>query len=266
MSNLDFKLLLYNNLPEIYQSYDKEKGELKRFLNIFGEALNYVYEKNQNYIDLYDVNNSPTIALPYLAETLGFKFHIDMTEAEKRKFLKILPKIYSIKGNIDGFEYLARETFDKSFTNMEMSNEVDRVVLRIYADIISEDSSLSKKIDYYKYFAEMMRPINTHMDVIITNIFRDVFDSSFIDDHIDKMKIKEKNSEKYTILVTNPAYSDRIVMKSGIENYSIPLQPRYSILNRGGFKLNTTFYLGSMVNSYDVLINTQTNKREVYYS
>src|SRR3712207_2664183 len=89
---------LYYRLPNIYRLEDaKVKGAhplpLKRFLQVLGTGFDFLEDKIEGLINLYDIDNCPVEFLDKIVETMGFKFPYALPENEQRRFVKILPRL-----------------------------------------------------------------------------------------------------------------------------------------------------------------------------
>src|SRR5690606_32940481 len=65
----------------------------------------------EEFLFIHDIDNIDSKYLPLIAKTLGLDFPYIVDENTQRKFLKIVPVLYKLKGTESSFNYLAREIF-----------------------------------------------------------------------------------------------------------------------------------------------------------
>lgn len=199
-----FDLQLYNMLPPIYRNEDAKirpnPEPLKRFLKILHEGgfkpLIHDIDSQQNLMDI-DVADSRYLHL--LVQTLGLDFPYNMTDKERRKYLKIIPAIYKSKGTADSFNFLAREIFSTK-TNINTRAEVYEEGMtpeewrRIFIDIEVDGAlpDLQRKEENFRKFVEIVRPVNR---LLVINLMLTYFDTYKFDERVRDLF----NSEIITI-------------------------------------------------------------------
>lgn len=198
----NFDLQLYNMLPPIYRKEDAKirpnPEPLKRFLKILYEGgFKPLIEKIDSHQNLMDIDVADSRYLHLLVRTLGLDFPYNMTDKDRRKYLKIIPTLYKSKGTADSFNFLAREIFStktKINTRAEVYKEgmTSKEWRRIFIDIEVDGAlpDLQRKEENFRKFVEIIRPVNRIL--VINLIFayyteykfaervRDSFNSEFI--------------------------------------------------------------------------------------
>lgn len=178
--DLDFKNYLYKTLPEFYKYEDREDRELERFLKIFGETSNFIYNSIYSYQFLFDVEKTPNELIPFLLEMVGLRYYSNIPMSYQRKFLNNVSVLKSSKGTSSALKYLARELSGKDA-------EVNTVEGHIEVNVLMRDGEYKTSItrrtmeSYLKYFI----PINTLLKVYLyfsskpTNIYLTYKDYNF---------------------------------------------------------------------------------------
>ncbi|MBO8161165.1 MAG: hypothetical protein H0Z24_05965 [Thermosipho sp. (in: Bacteria)] len=267
-SNKNFGSIFYNTLPEVYRNEDTSK-QLENFLKVFGEGANFLYSKIYDYYNLFNVDKVPKELLPYLAEMLGFYFPYDIPEQDQRKFIKIIPYLYRLKGTPTSFEYLGRELFgwdtkvekNKVFYTGEdpvggetqiLDNET--AVVKVYADV--EESLVFNKVENFKKFAEFIRPINTIISVVISYLYFDEYNKYKLSETSSGILKFVSTDEKDISTMTNTSIYDILTMKVVEELFDKNKVSDITIiaLNDINFKLNSNLLLNGLlsdISSYD---------------
>lgn len=168
----NFDLQLYNMLPPIYRKEDAKirpnPEPLKRFLKILHEGgFKPLIEKIDSHQNLMDIDVADSKYLHLLVWTLGLDFPYNMTDKDRRKYLKIIPSLYKSKGTADSFNFLAREIFSTK-TNIHTRAEVYKEGMtpeewrRIFIDIEVDGAlpDLQRKEENFRKFVEIVRPVN----------------------------------------------------------------------------------------------------------
>lgn len=198
----NFDLLLYNMLPPIYRKEDAKirpnPEPLKRFLKILYEGgFKPLMQKIDSHQNLMDIDVADPRYLHLLVQTLGLDFPYNMTDKERRKYLKIIPSIYKSKGTAKAFNFLAREIFStktKISTRAEVYKEgmTPKEWRRIFIDIEVDGAlpDLKRKEENFRKFAEIIRPVNRILVINLILVYfteykfaervRDSFNSEFI--------------------------------------------------------------------------------------
>lgn len=198
----NFDLQLYNMLPPIYRKEDAKirpnPEPLKRFLKILYEGgFKPLIQKIDSHQNLMDIDVADPRYLHLLVQTLGLDFPYNMTDKERRKYLKIIPSIYKSKGTANAFNFLAREIFStktKINTRAEVYKEgmTPKEWRRIFIDIEVDGAlpDLKRKEENFRKFAEIVRPVNRILVINLIFVYfteykfaervRDSFNSEFI--------------------------------------------------------------------------------------
>ena len=183
MMNKNFSEQLYQMLPALYRKEDANikpsKEPLRRYLKILGvggfEVLLKSIEESRF---IHDVDNIDSKYLPLIAKTLGLDFPYIIDENTQRKFLKIVPTLYKLKGTESSFNYLAREIFStksKIYTNVPQYEDgiSEEELRKIYLNIEVDGGIpyIQRKEEYFRQFAEVIRPVNTELLIILKLIY-----------------------------------------------------------------------------------------------
>lgn len=214
MLNLGDKL--YEMLPEIYKQSDSEATPipypLQRFFKVLGGGFDFLEEKITEYSNILDVDNCPKEYLLSLAGLLGFEFPYSMDEATQRKFIRILPTLYRLKGTSTSFEYLAHEIFGKSavissynatYTEGMLPEEWRKIFVKVELD--GESLYLAGKEENFRKFVEILRPVNS---IIITDL--SLF---YLDSYNTKSKVSASYPDEYNIY----EFTEELVSKDPTE-------------------------------------------------
>ena len=182
----NFDLQLYNMLPPIYRKEDAKirpnPEPLKRFLKILHEGgFKPLIQEIDSHQNLMDIDVADSRYLHLLVQTLGLDFPYNMTDKERRKYLKIIPSIYKSKGTADSFNFLAREIFSTK-TNINTRAEVYEEGMtpeewrRIFIDIEVDGAlpDLQRKEENFRKFVELVRPVNR---ILVINLILMYYDN-----------------------------------------------------------------------------------------
>jgi phage tail-like protein len=196
---------LYDKLPEVYREYDALQSPtaypLQRFYKVLGTGFDYLEGKINDYSNILDVDNCPKEYLLLLANLLGFEFPYSMDEATQRKFIKILPTLYKMKGTPISFEYLAKEifgstavisVFKNTYTAGMPASEWRKVFVKVEFD--GEALYLEGKEANFEKFVEMLRPVNC---ILVTDL--SLF---YLDDYNYYAKVSDSYPADYSITDT----------------------------------------------------------------
>jgi phage tail-like protein len=224
------EFMYQNRLPSVYQKEDVLQKPvplpLKRFLDIADVGYNYMQDKIESIYNLYDIDKCPAEFLPLLASTVGFEFPYDMSEKERRAFLKALPTLYRNKGNKTLFKYLGRVIFgnDTSVDAVRYNPTVDHpynlieLVVTVDGDIIDFDKQTLK----YKAFAEKFRPVNHKLNVLLSMFYSEVYDSASINDDSSQdltLFVNDEDIYDTAQMVESDSYT---IYLSETDSYTIP--------------------------------------------
>ena len=92
---------LYRLLPDIHQRYD-EKGDLQRFLSLFGDQLDLMRSLAEGLLGLHDVDNCDYRILPLLADWIGWDLNFAAPIPIRRHEIKYAAALYRITGTEPG--------------------------------------------------------------------------------------------------------------------------------------------------------------------
>ncbi|MFI5910933.1 hypothetical protein [Dactylosporangium sp. NPDC051541] len=149
LSPYDFGGQMYALLPAIYQRYDadrlpaagtvaeadKDKGELRRFLDLPGAELDRLYSLARAALDLTDLDRVDGRLLPLLAQWIGWRTNFGLAVGAQRGEIRFAPRIYQTVGGVPALDAtVARVTglanSTKEFVhNVARSNEPERLNL-----------------------------------------------------------------------------------------------------------------------------------------
>lgn len=240
--NDNFDLQLYNMLPPIYRKEDAKirpnPEPLKRFLKILHEGgFKPLIERIDSHQNLMDIDVADSRYLHLLVQTLGLDFPYNMSDKERRKYLKIIPSIYKSKGTADSFNFLAREIFStkaKIQTRAEVYKEgmTPEEWRRIFIDIEVDGAlpDLQRKEENFRKFVEIVRPVNR---ILVINLVLAYYtEYKFAERARDSF-----NFEAITESATNDIYTS--IVKEASPQTKFTVKP--SNLS-GTAKLVTSFY------------------------
>jgi phage tail-like protein len=181
--NKNFSEQLYQMLPAIYRKEDANikpnKEPLRRYLKILGDGgFNTLLKSIEETRFVHDIDNIDSKYLPLIAKTLGLDFPYNIDENTQRKFLKIVPTLYKLKGTESSFNYLAREIFStksKITTTVPQYKEgiSEEELRKIYLNIEVDGgiSDTQRKEEFFRQFAENIRPVNMELLIILKLIY-----------------------------------------------------------------------------------------------
>jgi len=96
---------LINLLPPIMVELDSS-GDLKDFLEVFVDTLNYFDDKLNNMANFYNVNEVDSSFLKVIAEQLGVLFNFNFTDEQLRSSIQKAVSWYKIKGTKSALQKL----------------------------------------------------------------------------------------------------------------------------------------------------------------
>lgn len=212
----DFALYLYNRLPKIYRTSDKDLI-LQKLIETFTEGgFNHVINDTSNIMDLIDVDKCPKKFLPLLSKTYGYEYSEELPELFQRRLLKNIVEMYKRKGTKSVVKFIARELsgFETEIIeNKDFSeNDIDitgwtkefknyrNFILKLKAPY--ETSMLQSKEDAVKLVLTDFLPTNSNVFIITSYWFEesDNFTNSRVAEGVVKETIKEYNEEVLSVL------------------------------------------------------------------
>lgn len=179
MNNIKWDEQLYQMLPELYRREDARiepsNYPLKRFLQVLANGgFDPLFKDILVFQSLMDLDEVDARFLPIIAKTFGLSYPYNMDESTQRKFLKIVPSLYRLKGTAQSFNYLAREIFSTKSRISTRRQEYEEGMppeewRKIFLDIEVDGSikDLRRKEENFRKFAEAIRPINR---ILIINL------------------------------------------------------------------------------------------------
>jgi phage tail-like protein len=197
--------LYQTRLPSIYKREDAIQKPvpfpLKRYLGIAETGFDYIQDKLEAVYNLYDIDKCPPEFLDHLAQMVGFSFPYDMSDKERRAFLKALPTLYKNKGNRSLFNYLGRIMFGNntqvSATRYNRTPERDYNMIELRV-LVEENNTrdVNKQTDKYRAFAEKFRPVNHKLNVLISMFYADVFNRDLWQDNLPGQDLILRTTEE----------------------------------------------------------------------
>ena len=244
----NFYLKLYNMLPPVYRNEDAKirpnPEPLKRFLRILHDGgfkpLIHEIDSQQNLMDI-DVADSRYLHL--LVQTLGLDFPYNMTDNERRKYLKIIPAIYKSKGTADSFNFLAREIFSTK-TNINTRAEVYEEGMtpeewrRIFIDIEVDGAlpDLQRKEENFRKFIEIVRPVNR---ILVINLILAYYTEYKFDERV-------RDTFNSEIITINPELDKFISsLKDKVDKSTLRLKAETDISHLKPYDFTDPFNLNS---------------------
>jgi phage tail-like protein len=192
--NGDF--LYDKRLPRIYKREDEKQKPvpfpLQRYMKVTNEGFNYINDKIDGLSNMYNPDLCPPEFLPHLAEMLGFEFPYEMTEREKRQWLKLLPTLYQSKGTKNLFSYLGRVVYGVTNTTVsaqrfprivENGVQTEPQTIELRVEVEGDVFDLDKKTTNFRNFAERFRPVNHRLDVLVAYIYADDYNFALMKDN-----------------------------------------------------------------------------------
>lgn len=98
---------LYRLVPDVHQRYD-ERGELRRFVSLFGDQFDLMRSLAAGLLGLHDVDNCDYRALPLLADWVGWDLNFAAPIPIRRHEIKYAAALYRITGTVPGCMIWAR--------------------------------------------------------------------------------------------------------------------------------------------------------------
>ena len=122
---------LYSLLPALYRSYDEIRpggpaGSLRRFLQIFGAALDQARSLGEGLRDLQDVDSVPVTYLPLLGHSIGWQIDQTLDVRTQRNDIRFAPEVYNSTGTLPNLAALINRT---SGWNCQIKEFVNNVFL-----------------------------------------------------------------------------------------------------------------------------------------
>lgn len=139
---------LYKLLPAIYQRYDtilakpgtvepedEQKGELQRFLEIFGPQLDLIRSFITGTRNFFDLNKCDGALLPLLAQWIGWQTNLSLDVNSQRNEIQYAPELYKTVGIVANLRAFVNRLTNwdsqiKEFVhNVFISNEPEKLNL-----------------------------------------------------------------------------------------------------------------------------------------
>jgi len=244
----NFDKQLYNMLPPIYRKEDAKikphPEPLKRFLKILHEGgFKPLIERIESLQNLTDIDNADPNSIHLLVQTLGLDFPYNMSDKERRKYLKIIPSIYKSKGTADSFNFLAREIFStktKIHTRAEIYKEgmTPEEWRRIFIDIEVDGAlpDLQRKEENFRKFVEIVRPVNR---ILVINLILAYYTEY-------KFAERVRDSFNSEIIIVNPElYRFMSSLKDEVDSSILKLKTETEISHLKPYDYRDPFYLNS---------------------
>ena len=229
-----FDKFLYDFLPPIYRSEDlkiKPNPEpLKRFLKIMHEGgFKPLIESAESLRNLSDIDNARPEDLNLIVQSLGLEFPFNMTDTERRKYIKTIPSIYKLKGTEASFNFLAREIFStKTNINTRVAEYVGGMTpqewRRIFIDIEVDGAlpDLQRKEENFRKFVEIIRPVNRILVINLMLMYYDDYKLSELarDEHIIDILRHSGGIENYLKNILESSVKEKLKRLEGIDSYN----------------------------------------------
>lgn len=103
---------LYRLLPGVYRAYDEPspaergRGQLRRYLEVCGAALNYFRSRAEGLRGLQDVLQTRADFLPHLAGWIGWDLDLTQDEIAQRMEILFAPELYRTVGTLPNIQAL----------------------------------------------------------------------------------------------------------------------------------------------------------------
>ena len=141
----DFGGQMFAMLPAIYHRYDatltspdvepldRDKGVLRRFLDLTGAELDQLYSLARAAVDLHDLERVDGQLLPLLAQWIGWRTDHGASVRAQRREIRHAPKIYERIGTFGALDATARRISGLQFQakefvhNIATTNEPERL-------------------------------------------------------------------------------------------------------------------------------------------
>jgi phage tail-like protein len=137
-ASYDFGRQMFDMLPAIYHRYDttstnphvvdrdREKGFLRRFLDLTGAQLDQLYSLARAAVDLHDPDRVDGQLLPLLAQWIGWRTDYRASVGTQRREIRNAPKIYEHIGTFEALDATARRVSGLQFRAKEYVHNVAR--------------------------------------------------------------------------------------------------------------------------------------------
>lgn len=103
---------LYRLLPGVHRAFDeplpadREQGALRKFLEVFGAALDYFRSRAEGLRGLHDVLQTRADLLPHLAQWIGWDLDLTQDEISQRMEILFAPELYRTVGTLPNIQAL----------------------------------------------------------------------------------------------------------------------------------------------------------------
>ncbi len=194
----DFQILRF--IPQKNRDEDAS-GDLRRFVGVLQEVLDLILCEVDRWTDIIDPDKAAEQFLDCMLIDLGNPFDFDLTEADKRRLIRILVSIYKQKGTAVGIVNVVRfflgvevvvnafseEGWDLGFDELggpgAGEEGIPPIILgpgtsfTLYSfEIISPVVLTQEQRDRITDIANYMKPAHTHLIQIIEPVVPDVID------------------------------------------------------------------------------------------
>lgn len=112
-----------DQLPMVFRDSPEAEDFSERFLALFDSFLDDVDEQIARMPALLDVDGVPDAVLPWLGSFLDIAMDPAWDAARRRRLLQAAPKLYRMRGTVDGMRAVIRLVFDVEPVIREAANE-----------------------------------------------------------------------------------------------------------------------------------------------
>lgn len=165
VSDKKFDEVLYDLLPAVYHTADKEANPVPLPLKRFLQVASVGFEKVETDIDglamLFDVDKVDVKYLPLISRMLGYELPHNCSVEEARGIIRNLPYLYKIKGTTQIFEVISRIVFgiDSKIT-VRWQYQESYTSLNIVMDFYDKITNVDNRQEVFEELVNYFRPVN----------------------------------------------------------------------------------------------------------
>lgn len=182
---------LWRMIPQIARERDQTE-DLRKFISCLQEVTDLLLYDIDRFTQIFDPDIAPEWALDLMLEGLGNPFPFTLSEIDKRRLLRVLVKMYRLKGTAVGIIDVVRFFLGIDITITTYSGEalvlgeselgIDWILgpsdaWSIYAfEIVAPFALTDEQRKRIVFIAEFMKPAHTHLARIVEPEVPDVID------------------------------------------------------------------------------------------